>query len=65
MKQAWVAYGKSFVQPAPLFDKVLTIDGQTIDTATYRKEQRKESETESVKKPLVGSVFSQYMDGLA
>lgn len=60
MKQVLEAYGKSPFQAPPLFDKVLTIEGHTIDTATYRKEQHKEME--SPKKPLVGSVFSRFLD---
>lgn len=62
MKNAIEAYGKSPFQAPPLFDKVLTIEGHAVDTATYRQEQRKEPEVEKATKPLVGSVFSRFMD---
>lgn len=63
MKNIIEAYGKSPFQAPPLFDKMLTIEGHAVDTATYRQEQRKEPEVETKKKPLVGSVFSRFMDG--
>lgn len=63
MKNIIEAYEKSPFQAPPLFDKVLTIEGHVVDTATYRQEQRKEPEVELVKKPKTTSVFSRFIDG--
>lgn len=62
MNRVLEAYGQPVFAPTPLFDKVVTLEGDAVDTATYRKENTKEKEV--VKKPLVGSRFSQYMDAV-
>lgn len=61
MKKTIEAYKKQVFQAPPLFDKVVTIEGESVDTSVYRQSISKE--TASKKKPLVGSNFSKYIDG--
>lgn len=60
MKNAINAYKKPLFETPALFDKVLTIEGDTVDTKEYRQSLSNAQET--VKKPIIDSTFSRLMD---
>lgn len=47
------------VEKSP-FDKVVTIEGEVLETATYRKRISKQQEP--LAKPMVQSPFSRYLE---
>jgi hypothetical protein len=61
LKNAINAYKKPLFETPALFDKVLTIEGNTVDTKEYRQNLNK-TQQETLKKPIIDSTFSRIMD---
>lgn len=62
MNKAIKSYTNPLTAVPPLFDKVIKVNGEVVDTREYLESVHKEKEV--VKKPVLGTTFSRFMDAL-